>query len=81
MIDAIAASQQEEGALSLDFFTNHASPSWKTDDLVTEKSMHVDGKGKSENSVAEHDLPANKSPKDPGNKINMNFRSYFQSSD
>nr|CAB3457687.1 unnamed protein product [Digitaria exilis] len=63
VIDAIVSSQQEEGTLSLDFFTNHASPSWKTDDLVTEKSMHVNDKSK--NSVAEHDLPAKKSPKDP----------------
>ncbi|KAF8700979.1 hypothetical protein HU200_033870 [Digitaria exilis] len=63
VIDAIVSSQQEEGTSSLDFFTNHASPSWKTDDLVTEKSMYVDDKSK--NSVAEHDLPVNKSPKDP----------------
>ncbi|XP_062194287.1 polygalacturonate 4-alpha-galacturonosyltransferase-like [Phragmites australis] len=64
VIYAIAASQQEAGALSLDFFRNHASLSWKTDDLVNEKSMDADSKAKAENSAAEHDLPTNKSPKD-----------------
>jgi len=65
VFDAITASQQESGTLSLDFFRNHASPSWKTDDLVTEKSMDVDDKAKAENSLPEHDLPTNRSPKDP----------------
>jgi len=77
VIDAIAASQQEKGTLSVDFFRNHESPSWKTDDLVTDKGMNVDDKAKAENSAAEHDLPTNNSPKDPGANINMNFRSYF----
>jgi alpha-1,4-galacturonosyltransferase len=64
--------------LSLDFFRNRASPSWKTDDLVSEKSMDVDGKVKAENNASEHDLPKNKSPKDdPGTKINMNSKSIF----
>lgn len=67
VIDAITG-QQESGTLSVDFFRNHASPSWKTDDLVTEKSIDVEEKVKSENSVPEHDLPQNKSPKDPGMK-------------
>lgn len=80
VIDAITASQQEAGTLSLDFFRNHESPSWKTDDLVTDMSMYVDGKANDENSVPEHDLPTNKSPKDSGTNINMNFRSYFPSS-
>ncbi|CAD6218415.1 unnamed protein product [Miscanthus lutarioriparius] len=65
VFDAITASQQESGTLSLDFFRNRASPSWKTDDLVIEKSMDVDGKAKAENSLPEHDLPTNRSPKDP----------------
>jgi hypothetical protein len=77
VIDAIAANQQEVGTLSLNFFRNHESPSWKTDDLVTEKGIYVNDKAKAENSAAEHDLPTNKSPKDPGTNINMNFRSYF----
>lgn len=68
VIDAIAASQQEEGTLSLDFFRNHASPSWKTDDPVNDKSnasLDVDDKAKAENSSAEHDLPlTDKAPKD-----------------
>jgi hypothetical protein len=80
VIDAITATQQEAGTLSLDFFRNHESPSWKTDDLVTDKSMYVDGKANAENGVAEHDLPTNKSPKDSGTNINMNFRSHFPSS-
>jgi len=80
VFDAITASQQESGTLSLDFFRNHASPSWKTDDLVTEKSMDVDGKAKAENSLPEHELPTNRSPKDPGTKINMNIESYYCSS-
>ena len=80
VFDAITASQQESGTLSLDFFRNHASPSWKTDDLVIEKSMDVDGKAKAENSLPEHDLPTNRSPKDPGTKINMNIKSYYCSS-
>ncbi|PAN13511.1 hypothetical protein PAHAL_2G342900 [Panicum hallii] len=65
VIDAIAANQQEVGTLSLNFFRNHESPSWKTDDLVTEKGIYVNDKAKAENSAAEHDLPTNKSPKDP----------------
>ena len=77
VIDAIAASQQEAGTLSLDFFRNYESPSWKTDDLVTDNGMYADDKAKAENSAAEHDLPTNNSPKDPGANINMNFRSYF----
>jgi len=80
VFDAITASQQESGTLSLDFFRNRASPSWKTDDLVIEKSMDVDGKAKAENSLPEHDLPTNRSPKDPGTKINMNIKSYYCSS-
>ncbi|TVU10148.1 hypothetical protein EJB05_43659 [Eragrostis curvula] len=70
VMDAVAASQEEAGALSLDFFRNHASPSWKTDDLVNEKSIDVDDKAKAENIAAEHDLPTNKSPKnDSGNNV------------
>jgi hypothetical protein len=80
VFDAITASQQESGTLSLDFFRNHASPSWKTDDLVTEKSMDVDDKAKAENSLPEHDLPTNRSPKDPGTNISMNIKTYYCSS-
>ncbi|ONM23068.1 Polygalacturonate 4-alpha-galacturonosyltransferase [Zea mays] len=65
VFDAITARQQESDTLSLDFFRNHASPSWKTNDLVTEKSMDVDDKAKAEISLPEHDLPTNRSPKDP----------------
>uniref|UniRef100_A0A0D9XFZ6 Protein kinase domain-containing protein n=1 Tax=Leersia perrieri TaxID=77586 RepID=A0A0D9XFZ6_9ORYZ len=68
MIDALAANQQEAGALSVDFFRNRASPSWKTDDLVNDlsnASLDVDDKVKSENSSAEHDLSlSDKTPKD-----------------
>jgi alpha-1,4-galacturonosyltransferase len=66
VFDAITASQQESGTLSVDFFRNHASPSWKTDDLVTEKSMDVNDNAKAENSLLEHSVPTNRSPKDPG---------------
>ncbi|NP_001345442.1 Polygalacturonate 4-alpha-galacturonosyltransferase [Zea mays] len=65
VFDAITASQQESGTLSVDFFRNHASPSWKTDDLVTEKSMDVNDNAKAENSLLEHSVPTNRSPKDP----------------
>ncbi|GJM99348.1 hypothetical protein PR202_ga16439 [Eleusine coracana subsp. coracana] len=44
VIDAVAASQQEAGSLSLEFFRNHASPSWKTDDLVSEKGTDAEDK-------------------------------------
>jgi hypothetical protein len=78
LIDDVAASQQEAGALSLDFFRNHASPSWKTDDLVSEKTTDVDGKAKAENSASEHDLPKAKSPKDdPGTKNKCEFQKHF----
>jgi hypothetical protein len=53
VIDAIVASQQETGTLNLDFFRDHASASWKTDDLVDYKmntSLDVDDKAKAENS-------------------------------
>jgi hypothetical protein len=80
VFDAITARQQESDTLSLDFFRNHASPSWKTNDLVTEKSMDVDDKAKAEISLPEHDLPTNRSPKDPGTKLNMNIKSYYCSS-
>ncbi|PWZ13232.1 Polygalacturonate 4-alpha-galacturonosyltransferase [Zea mays] len=65
VFDAITASQQESGTLSVEFFRNHASPSWKTDDLVTEKSMDVNDNAKAENSLLEHSVPTNRSPKDP----------------
>uniref|UniRef100_A0A0E0EU62 Hexosyltransferase n=1 Tax=Oryza meridionalis TaxID=40149 RepID=A0A0E0EU62_9ORYZ len=68
MIDALASSQQEAGPLSVDFFRKRASPSWKTDDLVNDlsnASLDVDDKVKSENSSAEHDLSlTDKTPKD-----------------
>ena len=68
VIDAIAASQQEKSTLNLDFFRDHASPSWKTDDLVDHKmntSLDVDDKSKAEKSTAEHDsLLTYKAPKD-----------------
>ncbi|KAK3132840.1 hypothetical protein QOZ80_6AG0528440 [Eleusine coracana subsp. coracana] len=64
VIDAVAASQQEAGSLSLEFFRNHASPSWKTDDLVSEKGTDAEDKVKAENSSADHNLTNNKSAKD-----------------
>uniref|UniRef100_A0A0E0B5P7 Hexosyltransferase n=1 Tax=Oryza glumipatula TaxID=40148 RepID=A0A0E0B5P7_9ORYZ len=68
MIDALASSQQEAGILSVDFFRKRASPSWKTDDLVnnlSNASLDVDDKVKSENSSAEHELSlTDKTPKD-----------------
>uniref|UniRef100_A0A0E0QU90 Protein kinase domain-containing protein n=1 Tax=Oryza rufipogon TaxID=4529 RepID=A0A0E0QU90_ORYRU len=68
MIDALASSQQEAGTLSVDFFRKRASPSWKTDDLVNDlsnASLDVDDKVKSENSSAEHELSlTDKTPKD-----------------
>mgnify|MGYP003702490423 CR=1 FL=1 len=78
MIDALASSQQEAGTLSVDFFRKRASPSWKTDDLVNDlsnASLDVDDKVKSENSSAEHELSlTDKTPKDDtGIKITMTF--------
>nr|BAJ86220.1 predicted protein [Hordeum vulgare subsp. vulgare] len=68
VIDAIAASQQETGTLNLDFFRDHPSPSWKTDDLVDHKmnaNLVVDDKAKAQNSSADHVIPlTHKAPKD-----------------
>jgi alpha-1,4-galacturonosyltransferase len=74
VIDAIAASQQETGTLNLDFFRDHASPSWKTDDLVDHKmntSLDVDDKAKAENSTAEHDLSLTYKPPKDGSGIDI----------
>lgn len=67
VIDAIAASQQETGTLNLDFFRDHPSPSWKTDDLVDHKmnsNLVVDDKAKAQNSSGEHVPLIYKAPKD-----------------
>jgi alpha-1,4-galacturonosyltransferase len=82
VIDAIAASQQETGTLNLDFYRDHASPSWKTDDPVDHKmntSLDVDDKAKAENITAEHDSSLTyKAPKD-GSGIDMivSFSNYL----
>ncbi|KAF2917191.1 hypothetical protein DAI22_09g175100 [Oryza sativa Japonica Group] len=59
MFDALASSQQEAGALSVDFFIKRASPSWKTDDLVNDlsnASLDIDDKVKSANSSTDKTL-------------------------
>jgi hypothetical protein len=71
MFDALASSQQEAGALSVDFFIKRASPSWKTDDLVNDlsnASLDIDDKVKSANSSTDKTLKD-----DTGTKITMLF--------